>query len=61
MKRIVKSPIVLYRDGVAVTPAVGEEFDFTDAELKDINEVNPSAVGHVILPEDAPVAVVKAK
>ena len=62
MKRIVKKPIQIYRDGKFVSPPVGLVFDFTEAELSSIKSANPSALGHIVDAEtpvkvSAPVAV----
>jgi hypothetical protein len=56
MKRIVKKPVQVYRDGKYVNPSVGSVFDFTEAELSSIKSANPSALGH-ILEADIPVKV----
>jgi hypothetical protein len=59
-KRIVKKPIVVYRDGKQVVPEVGTVFDFTEAELKDINKLQPKAIGHIVT-ADEPVSNAKAE
>ncbi len=56
-KRIVKQPIALIREGKTIKPEVGTEFDFTQAELTDINSVNPKAVAHIVLPDESKAAV----
>lgn len=48
-KRIVRQPVIVHRDGKQVAPEMGKEFDFTDAELKDINRLNPKALEHIVL------------
>lgn len=42
--RIPRNSIVVIRDGKHVIPPLGQLFEFTDAELADINAVNPDAV-----------------
>lgn len=59
-KRIVKSTVIVYRDGKQVKPVIGEVFDFTDAEVKDIRAINETTLGHIIVP-DAPKAEVAHK
>lgn len=58
--RKVKTPIQLYRDGQQVLPRVGEPFDFTDAELADLNKANPDCIEHIVT-EDAAVAETATK
>jgi hypothetical protein len=55
-KRIVKQPVQIVREGKTIAPRVGEEFDFTDAEVKAINGVQPKALAHIIVPEKAEAA-----
>lgn len=43
-KRIVLQTVTVHRDGKLHTPPIGQPFDFTAAELKDLKEVNPDAV-----------------
>lgn len=50
-KRIVKAPVLVNRDGKAFTPRLGEVFDFTDKELKEINALKPDAIERIVLPE----------
>ena len=42
--RIPRNSIVVIRNGNHVIPPLGQLFEFTDAELADINAVNPDAV-----------------
>lgn len=61
-KRIVKTPVQVFRDGAWVEPKVGEPFDFTDKELADINSVNADAIEHIVTEEAKPAAAeAKAK
>lgn len=53
-KRIVRAPVLVNRDGKSFTPRIGEVFDFTDKELKEINALKPDAIEHILVP-DAPV------
>lgn len=59
-KRIVRAPVLVNRDGKSFTPRIGEPFDFTDAELKEINALQPKAVEHIVT-RDAESIVAKAK
>lgn len=43
-KRLVKQTVMLRREGREVIPQIGKIFDFTDAELKSITRINPSAI-----------------
>lgn len=47
-KRIVKSPLQVFRDGKFIEPKVGEVFDFTDKEVKELTSVNADCIGHVL-------------
>lgn len=58
-QRIVKSPVMVQRDGKLVYPQVGQPFEFTDDELKSINATNPKAVEKIIL-ADEPVPKAKS-
>lgn len=51
LKRIVKSPIFVVRDGKQVAAPVGEVFEFTDAEVKELNEINPASIDVIVLGE----------
>lgn len=42
--RIVKTPIEVIRDGKVVTPPIGKVFEFTAAEVDDLNKVNPDSI-----------------
>lgn len=44
VKMVVKSGVVVVRDGQRVRPAIGEEFDFTAAERDDILRGDPRAL-----------------
>ena len=59
MKRIVKQPVQVYRNGkfVTIEPSV-KPVDFTDDELKSINSVNPNALDKIVI-ADEPKAEVK--
>ena len=46
--RLVKKPVLVVRDGAQVQPPVGREFNFTDAEVKEINALNPSAIDYIL-------------
>ena len=46
-KVLVKQPISVVREGKSVMPKVGETFELTDAEVKEIAELNPDAVSVV--------------
>lgn len=41
--RFVLQTILLMRDGKRVTPVIGKAFDFTAAEIKELDEINPRA------------------
>ena len=62
-KRIVLETVKVIRDGKAVVPAIGQPFDFTSAELEQINALRPQAVRKIINedPEAAAAAEVKAE
>jgi hypothetical protein len=59
-ERLVKQPVNVVRDGKLTEPTIGKPFDFTDAELKDIEKLNPTAIAKIVV-EDAEVAVPSAK
>lgn len=48
---LVKQPILVVRDGKQVAPPVGKNFDLTDAEVKEIAELNPAAIRVVTVEE----------
>jgi len=52
-KRIVAQTVILQREGVAVTPAVGSTYDFTAEEIKTIERLNPEALEKVIAKDGA--------
>jgi flagellar biosynthesis/type III secretory pathway protein FliH len=58
MKRKVLQSVVVYRDGARVRPPVNSIFDFTDEEVKAINEINPNAIGKL---DEAEAAAIVAK
>jgi hypothetical protein len=43
-KRLVKKGCTVIRDGRRVRPTVGEEFDFTKAEIDGLNAADPAAL-----------------
>lgn len=47
LKRIVKSPLQVFRDGKWIEPKVGEAFDFTEKEAKELTGVNPDCLGFI--------------
>lgn len=52
--RIVKSPVMIHREGKFIYPPVGERFDFTSNEVADINKVDPKALQVIEVVDDAP-------
>lgn len=44
MKRTPKQSVVVVRDGKAVTPPMGEPFEFTEEEVEQITKMNPDAL-----------------
>ena len=56
-KRIAVNKIILQRDGKRVTIKPKQSFDFTAAELKDINENAPDSLRKIINEEDDIVEV----
>jgi hypothetical protein len=59
MKRTAKQSVVVVRDGKAVTPTIGEAFDFTDEEVEQITAMNPDALSAEVVinltKDEAPV------
>ena len=58
--RIVKQPILVVRDGKQVEPTIGKPFDFTDSEIKEIEQLNPGAIVKAVT-EDAPAVATTKK
>lgn len=52
-QRIVNQTVIVVRDGKRVVPQIGQPFDFTPAELKDIEALQPSAVRKLINESEA--------
>lgn len=50
-ERIVNSPILVVRDGKQVEPVIGKPFDFTDAEIKEIEKLTPTALSKPVAEE----------
>jgi len=59
-KRIVKQPVTVYRQGKAVSPKIGDLFEFTDKEVAEISSMTPKAL---VMPkgEAAPAPAVVPK
>ncbi|UYL83559.1 hypothetical protein [Salmonella phage ZCSE8] len=51
-KRKVLQTVIVYRDGARIKPAIGEIFDFKQAELESINKINPEAIGRPVMEVD---------
>lgn len=51
-KRKVLQTVIVYRDGTRIKPAIGEIFDFKQAELESINKINPEAIGRPVMEVD---------
>jgi hypothetical protein len=51
-KRIPVQGVIVQRDGKSFMPKLGEPFEFTQAELDEIAEINPGAVKRVEIPAD---------
>jgi hypothetical protein len=45
---MVKHAVVVMRDGQRVTPEIGKAFDFTEAELKELEAAEPVPVRPVV-------------
>lgn len=43
-KRIVAQTVIIQREGVAVTPAIGSTYEFSADEIKQIERLNPEAL-----------------
>lgn len=50
-ERIVNSPVLVVRDGKQVEPVIGKPYDFTEAEIKEIEKLNPSAISKPVVEE----------
>lgn len=48
-ERIVKQPILVVRDGKQVEPVIGKPFNFTDTEVKEIEEMSPAAIAPIAI------------
>lgn len=57
-KRIANHTVVLMREGQRVTIKAGQKFDFTSAEMKEIEESSPDALRKMVN-EDESVTEVK--
>ncbi len=57
--RLVKTPVLVVRDGKQVSPEIGKPFEFTAAEVTEINTLNPSAIDVIETAE--PVAAAPKK
>lgn len=53
-KRIVLQTVLLTRNGQTVRPAINAPFDFTDAELNNIEKLNPDAIKKIVASDAAP-------
>lgn len=51
--RIPVQTITVGRDGKNVIPTIGQPFDFTDEEIKQIEASNPAAVRNPVVEADA--------
>lgn len=51
-KRKVVQTVIVYRDGQRIRPAVGQIFDFQQAELDSIMAINPEALTRPIIEVD---------
>lgn len=58
--RIPVQTITVGRDGKNVIPTIGQPFDFTDEEIKQIEASNPAAVRNPVVEADAEQVEVKA-
>jgi hypothetical protein len=45
-KRIVKTPVQVFREGKFIEPAVGEVYDFTDKEIKELTTAKADCLDH---------------
>lgn len=54
--RLVKQPVILYRNGVRTAPTVGYPFEFSDDEVKRVMALNPRALAYVIRPVEVQVS-----
>lgn len=57
-QKIVVQTVIVFRSDKQVVPEIGKVFDFTDAELKDIERLNPDAVRDPV--NEAPAEATKA-
>lgn len=51
-QRIPSHTIILQREGVDVKPPIGKAFNFTDAEIKQIEKLDKEALSKVIAKDD---------
>ena len=54
--RVPHHSIALHRDGQTVRPEVGKPFDFTYAEVAEINVASPAALRRAVVERVSPVA-----
>lgn len=52
-KRIVAQTVIIQREGVSVTPAIGSQYEFTAKEIEQIDRLNPEALEKVIAKDGA--------
>lgn len=56
MLRIPTSTVIIYRDGVQMSPEVGKEFEFTADEVASLDKANPTALAKPVRAADKPTA-----
>lgn len=61
LKRLVKQPILVVREGKQVEPRINEVFEFTEAEVAEISKLNPSAIELIVAGEETVTPVAPAK
>lgn len=59
VKRVALQTIILRRNGAQFVPAIGDVVELTTDELKQINDVNPGAIGKIEINQSVAKAVIE--
>lgn len=61
-KRIPVQGVIVQRDGKSIMPPLNKPFEFTDAEIAEIGDINPKAIKRVeVAADDTDYVAVKDK